>query len=115
MRCPGMTLSCLLLFAGCLVSPASADTSRERVALFLSGQDCPSSRGNIAAELAQVAGVIRVDLESVPDHALVDVVTGGVTPDDVLTAARRAAREGVRCRAEIMKSCISARSSTSGR
>ena len=67
MRCPGMTLELLLLFAGCLVSPASADTSRERSgALLLSGQDCPSSRRNIAAELAQVAGVIRVDMESVP-------------------------------------------------
>ncbi|MFO0720096.1 MAG: hypothetical protein U0319_05125 [Nitrospira sp.] len=108
MRCPGMTLSCLLLFAGCLVSPASADTSRERVALFLSGQDCPSSRRNIAAELAQVAGVIRVDMESVPDHALVDVVIGAVSPDDLLAAVHRSALKGVDCRAEVMKSCISA-------
>ncbi len=108
MRCPGMTLSCLLLSAGCLVSPVSADTSRERVALFLSGQDCPSSRRNIAAELAQVAGVTRVDLESVPDHALVDVVSGGVTPENLLEAARRAMLKGARCQAEIMRSCISA-------
>ncbi|HNL90761.1 MAG TPA: hypothetical protein PKH05_16905 [Nitrospira sp.] len=115
MRCPGMTLNCLLLSVGCLVSPVSADTSRERVALFLSGQDCPSSHRILVAELAQVAGVTRVDLESVPDHALVDVLSGAVTPEDLLAAARRHALNGVRCQAEIMKSCISARSSPAER
>ncbi len=108
MRCPGMTLSCLLLSAGFLVSPVNADTSRERVALFLSGHECRSFHPSIAAELAQVPGVTRVDLESVPDHALVDVVSGGVTPENLLAAARRAMLNGVRCQAEIMKSCISA-------
>lgn len=108
MRCPGMTLGWFLLCVWCLVSPVSADTSRERVALFLSGQDCPSSRRNIAAELGQVAGVTRVDFESVPDHALIDVVSGAVTPDNLLAAARRAILKGARCQAEIMKSCISA-------
>lgn len=115
MRYPGMMLSCFFLFAGCLVSPVGADISRERVALFLSGQDCPSSRRSIAVELAHIQGVIRVDVESVPDHVLVDVVNGLVTPDDLLTAARRAAREGVRCRAEVMKSCISAGPSRASR
>lgn len=108
MRCPGMTLNCLLLSVGCLVSPVSADTSRERVALFLSGQDCPSSRRNIAAELAQVAGVTRVDPDSVPEHVLVDVVTGLAVPEHLLAVARRAVLAGKSCQVEIMKSCISA-------
>lgn len=108
MRCPGMMLSCLLLSVGYLVSPVDADTSRERVALFLSGQDCPSSRRNIAAELAQVPGVTRVDSDSVPDHALVDVVIGMVAPDDLLAAARRSVSPGAHCQVEIMRSCISA-------
>ena len=108
MRCPGMTLSCLLLSVGCLASPVNADTSRERVALFLSGQGCLSSRGTIAAEVAQVPGVTRVDVESVPDHALVDVVSGAVTPEELLAAARRPTLKGARCEVEIMKSCISA-------
>ncbi|ODT46088.1 MAG: hypothetical protein ABS70_01600 [Nitrospira sp. SCN 59-13] len=102
-----MTLSCLLLFAGCLVNPVSADTSRERVALFLSGQDCLSSRRSVAVELAQVAGVIRVDVESVPDHALIDVVRGVMAPEDLVAAARRALVKGAHCQVEIMKSCIS--------
>ena len=115
MRYPGMTLSCLLLFVGCLVSPASADTSHERVALFLSGPDCPSSRRSIAVDLAQVAGVARVDMESVPDHALINVVRGVVAPEDLLAATRRSTPKGERCRAEIMKSCISAARSPVGR
>ncbi|MGC3976188.1 MAG: hypothetical protein QM771_17645 [Nitrospira sp.] len=97
------------------MSPASADTSRERIALFLSGPDCPSFRRNIAAELAQVAGVVRVDLESVPDHALVDVVSGTAAPEDLLEAARRSTLEGARCQAEMMKSCISGGSAPSDR
>lgn len=108
MRCPGMTLSCLLLSAGFLVSPVNADTSRERVALFLSGHECRSFHPSIAAELAQVPGVIRVDLDSVPEHALVDVVTGLVVPEHLLAVARRAVLAGTSCQVEIMKSCISA-------
>ncbi len=108
MQCPGVMLSCLLLSVGCLVSPVSADTSRERVALFLSGQDCPSLRRIIAAELAQVPGVAAVDLDSVPDHALVDVVIGMVAADALLAAARRGVSTGAHCQVEIMRSCISA-------
>ncbi len=111
MQCPGMMLSCLLLSVGYLVSPVSADTSRERVALSLSGQDCSSYHRTIAAELAQVPGVTRVDLDSVPDHALVDVVSGMVLPEALIQAAARGIAPGARCEADLMKSCISADSS----
>ena len=51
-----------------------------------------------------------MDLESVPDHALVDVLSGvAVTPEDLLAVVRRHVLNGVRCQAEIMKSRISAR------
>ncbi len=104
----GMTRCCLLLSVGCLASPVNADTSHERVALFLSGQDCPSFRPSLAAELAQVPGVTRVEPDSVPDHVLIDVVGGQVTSEDLLAAARRRLIPGMRCRIEIMQSCISA-------
>ena len=104
----GMTRCCLLLSVGCLASPVNADTSHERVALFLSGQDCPSLRPSLAAELAQVPGVTRVEPDSVPDHVLIDVVSGQVTSEDLLAAARRRLIPGMRCRIEIMQSCISA-------
>lgn len=108
MRFHGMTRCCSLLFVGCLASPVNADTSHERVALFLSGQDCPSFRRSLAAELAQVPGVTRVEPDSVPDHVLIDVVGGQVTSEDLLAAARRRLIPGMRCRIEIMQSCISA-------
>ena len=108
MRFHGMTRCCSLLFVGCLASPANADTSHERVALFLSGQDCPSFRPSLAAELAQSPGVTRVEPDSVPDHVLIDVVSGQVTSEDLLAAARRRLIPGMRCRIEIMQSCISA-------
>ena len=108
MRFHGMTRCCSLLFVGCLASPANADTSHERVALFLSGQDCPSFRPSLAAELAQVPGVTRVEPDSVPDHVLIDVVSGRVAPDDLLAVARRHVRPDTVCRVEIMQSCISA-------
>ncbi len=104
----GMTRCCSLLFVGCLASPANADTSHERVALFLSGQDCPSFSRSLAAELGQVPGVTRVEPDSVPDHVLIDVVSGQVTPDDLLAVARRHVRPDTGCRVEIMQSCISA-------
>ena len=104
----GMTRCCLLLFAGCLASPVNAGTSHERVALFLSGQDCPSFSRSLAAELAQVPGVTRVEPDSVPDHVLIDVVSGRVAPEDLLAAARRHLRPDTHCQVEIMKSCISA-------
>ncbi len=104
----GMTRYCLLLFVGCLASPVNAGTSHERVALFLSGQDCPSFSRSLAVELAQVPGVTRVEPDSVPDHVLIDVVSGQVTPDDLLAVARRHVRPDTGCRVEIMQSCISA-------
>ena len=59
-------------------------------------------------ELAQVPGVTRVEPDSVPDHVLIDVVGGQVTSEDLLAAARRRLIPGMRCRIEIMQSCISA-------
>jgi len=103
-----MTRYCLLLFVGCLASPVNAGTSHERVALFLSGQDCPSFSRSLAVELAQVPGVTRVEPDSVPDHVLIDVVSGQVTPDDLLAVARRHVGPDTGCRVEIMQSCISA-------
>ena len=104
----GRTRCCLLLSVGCLASPVNADTSHERVALFLSGQDCPSFQRSLAAELGRVPGVTHVEPDSVPDHLLIDVVRGQVTPEDLLAGARRHVHSDGRCQVEIMKSCISA-------
>lgn len=104
----GMTPCCWLLSVGRRASPVNADTSHERVALFLLGQGYPSFHRSLAAELAQVPGVTRVESDSVPDHVLIDVVSGQVTSEDLLAVAPRHLLPGMRCRIEIMQSCISA-------
>ena len=47
---------------------------------------------------------------SVPDHALVDIISGDVTPEALSAAATRGLTSGAQCHIEIMKSCISAAS-----
>jgi hypothetical protein len=101
-----MLLFFIVLSIGCLGGPAIAETPRERVALSLSGEDCSSHRQTISAALAQVPGVTGVDLESVPDHALVDIENGMVTPENLSAAVAQRLHVGTQCRAEIMKSCI---------
>lgn len=108
MRFHGMTQCCLLLSVGCLVSPVRAATSLERVAISLSGQDCPSFSRTVAAALAQVPGVSHVDSDSVPDHVLVDVASALATPEALLEAAARGIEPRVRCQVDIMRSCITA-------
>ena len=107
MRYRGMVLFFVILSVGCLGGQAIAETSRERAALSLSGKDCSSHLQAISAALAQVPGVTGVDLESVPDHALVDIENGVVTPQNLSAAVAQRLHVGTQCRAEIMKSCIS--------
>jgi copper chaperone CopZ len=96
------------MLSWCFLGPAIAETSRERVALSLSGENCSSQRHRISAALAQVPGVAGIDLDSVPDHALVDIESGVVTPDQVRASVAQALQAGTQCGAEIMKSCITA-------
>ncbi len=115
MRYPVMRLWCILLILGGLLSPVVAETSQERAALSLSGPDCFSQRQSIVAALVQIPGVSHVDLDSVPEHALVDVAQGAVTPEELSAAATRSVTPGTQCLVEIMKSCISASLSPSHR
>ncbi|MDR4480771.1 MAG: hypothetical protein R3B37_13640 [Nitrospira sp.] len=108
MQYPVMSLWCIPLILGGLLSPVAAETSQERVALSLSGPDCFSQYRSIGAALARISGVKQVDLGSVPDHALVDVVHGLATSEVLLEAAARGIEPGARCQVDIMKSCISA-------
>ncbi len=108
MRYREMVPFLLLLSVGYVVSPALADTSPERVALSLVGNDCSSRRQTISLALTQVQGVTGVDLESVPDHVLVDIERGVVMPENLRAAVAERLNVGTQCRAEIMTSCISA-------
>jgi hypothetical protein len=84
-----------------------AESTHERVALMLSGPDCPSSQQQIVSALEQQTGVLRADQDLMPDHVLVDIVRQQVT-EETVAAIANAAIAGGQCRAEIMKSCITA-------
>ena len=84
-----------------------AESTPERVALMLSGPDCPSAQKMMAATLRQQTGVLHVDTDLMPEHALIDIVRQELTEETVAVAANTA-MSGSQCRAEIMKSCITA-------
>ena len=68
----------------------------------------PSAPVVIRAALTQIPGVSYVDLDSVPDHVLVDVTRGDVMPEELTVAAAGTMTSGTQCLVDIMKSCISA-------
>jgi hypothetical protein len=74
---------------------------------MLSGPDCPAVRDRATTALQQHTGVLHVNTDLMPDHALVDIVRQEQTEDMVAVTANKAMR-GSQCRAEIMKSCITA-------
>ncbi|MEK7301220.1 MAG: hypothetical protein AAB072_08965 [Nitrospirota bacterium] len=84
-----------------------AESAQDRVALMLTGPDCLSLRQQIVSALEQQAGVLRADQDLMPDHVLVDIVRPHLTEEE-LTAIANQAISGGQCRADIMKSCITA-------
>ena len=86
---------------------AQAESAHERITLMLSGPDCPSIRQRITTALYQQSSVLNVDPDLMPDHVLVDIVQSTLT-DTTLAATAHTAIDGARCRADIMKSCITA-------
>jgi hypothetical protein len=103
-----MDLCCLLLIVGGSATSAAAEPSHERLTLSLSGPDCSVQRRSIAEALSQHSGVTRVDLETVPDHALLDVVRGSVTAEILTTAVKSRLNPESACRVELMESCVTA-------
>lgn len=101
-----------ILFIGFIVflslhETARAESAHDRIALMLSGPDCPSVRHAITTTLQQQIGVLRVDPDFLPDHALIDITQPSLTEETLAAIANGAIGES-RCRAEIMKSCITA-------
>jgi hypothetical protein len=86
---------------------ARAESTHDRVALMLSGPDCPSVQKMMASTLRQQTGVLHVDTDLMPDHVLVDIARQELTEETVAVTANKA-MSGSQCRAEIMKSCITA-------
>ncbi|MEC4889322.1 MAG: hypothetical protein RI101_04605 [Nitrospira sp.] len=74
---------------------------------MLSGPDCLSVRHAITTTLQQQTGVLHVDPDLLPDHVLIDISRPSLS-EETFAATANAAIGGSRCRAEIMRSCITA-------
>jgi hypothetical protein len=79
----------------------------DRVALTLSGPECPAQRERIAQRLYQIPGVKRVDMNLVEEHVLIDHVRGQLTVDDFKAIVNEVIPPGSQCRAEFIEGCIS--------
>ena len=105
----GLSLSLILS----IPDTGRAESAHERVALMLTGPDCLSLRQQIVSALERQSGVLRADQDLMPDHVLVDIVRPPLTEEE-LTAIANQAISGGQCRADIMKSCITAGPSVHG-
>lgn len=104
---PILLLGLGLSFILSIPDTGRAESAHERVALMLTGPDCLSLRQQIVSALEQQTGVLRADHDLMPDHVLVDIVRSHLTEEE-LTAIANQAISGSQCRADIMKSCITA-------
>jgi hypothetical protein len=75
---------------------------------MLMGTACAQNHALLKEHLMQMAGVRQVDLNAVPDHVLVDADRAIVSPQILEAEVTRILSTTPPCRAEIMKSCISA-------
>lgn len=98
----------VILTWGVICLPSLAFAAEERIVLLLTGTACPQGYAALTHTLTRVPGVRRIDLHTVPDHALIDADTA-VTDVQVLTAqVNDVFATYPPCRATSMKSCISA-------
>jgi hypothetical protein len=100
-----MTMAIAFADAGTLYAEPQAN---DRVALMLSGQNCSTHRQAIVKKLYQVPGVIRVDMDLIDDHILIDRIQDQRTAADFQAIVNDMIPPDGQCRAEIMESCISA-------
>jgi hypothetical protein len=87
------------------VQPAQAGTAR--ISILLTGDGCAAQRQALADHLREVPGIVFVDGRSVPDHLLIDVEDGTPTVEQLVRRLNDALTS-TPCKAEEMKSCISA-------
>ena len=80
----------------------------ERAALALSGPDCRLSHQAIIETLERLEGVTRVEVETIPDHLLVDHDGLRRTGEELAGFVNGLAALQGRCRAAVMRSCITA-------
>lgn len=90
-----------------LAAAASAESTRVRVALQLTGESCAAQHQRLVTSLSAMNGIRSVDLSSVPGHVLVDIDARILSAHD-LTPIVQQLLTPAECLAAPMESCISA-------
>jgi hypothetical protein len=86
--------------------PAGAShAAMERVPVMLTGPGCDTHENELSKALLTLQGVNAAHFHRVPDHVLVDITVGMITPEELVQRLNTAATSW-QCRAEIMQSCI---------
>jgi hypothetical protein len=106
-----MLMGILILAASPLFAaetPHKEKHVHNRVSVTLSGKNCPAHRQLIAQKLAEIPGVLRVNMELLEDHVLIDHVQDQRTAEDFKNIINGIIPQDGDCRAEIIEGCISA-------
>lgn len=107
-----LTLMGILILAGyplfAAETPHTEKHAHNRISVTLSGKNCPAHRQLIAQKLAEIPGVLRVNMELLEDHVLIDHVQDQRTAEDFKNIINEIIPQDGGCRAEIIEGCISA-------
>lgn len=101
------TVSLLIMSAVSLGQVQPAQATVARISILLTGEGCAAQRQALANQLTAVHGIVFVDGHSIPDHLLIDVEDGTPTAEQLVRRLNDALTS-TPCKAEEMKSCISA-------
>jgi len=93
---------------GIIESAHAEPRANHRVTLTLSGENCSAYHEAITQKLYQIPGVVRVNMQLIEDHILIDRVQDQRTAEDFMAIVNGIIPQDAPCRAEIMGSCISA-------
>ena len=85
----------------------ASHAAMERVPVALTGPDCETHENELSRALLTLQGVNAAHFHRIPDHVLVDITVGMITPEELVHRLNTAATSW-QCRAEIMQSCITA-------
>lgn len=103
-------MACVLSM--CIVLPAHTTFALERATLAIIGQDCSQWHDAMVEALEQLDGIARAQADVIPNHLLVDHDSLQRTAEELAGFLNRLAVAQGDCRAVVMKSCITAGSST---
>ena len=103
-----LMLAMVLTLGLAVFQPVGAShAAMERVPVMLTGPGCDTHENELSRALLTLQGVNAAHFHRIPDHVLVDITVGMITPEELVHHLNTAATSW-QCRAEIMQSCITA-------